>query len=221
MSVRQNKWLLGGLLLAAVMLALYYRDHFQFELIENWVTLAGIAAPLIFVMVYALAAVLLLPGSIFTLAGGVLFGPLWGTLYSLAGATFGATLAFLVSRYLAAEWVRANSGKRLSQLMDGVEAEGWKFVAFVRLVPLFPYNLLNYALGLTRIQMLHYSISTFVFMAPAVYAFTYLGYASKEAISGGEAVVQKVLIAIALIASTAFLPRLVKRLRGTSTTVSE
>ncbi|MEE9422543.1 MAG: TVP38/TMEM64 family protein [Gammaproteobacteria bacterium] len=221
MSSRKNKWLFGGLLLGVIALALYYRDHFQLELIESWVTAAGIAAPLIFILVYALAAVLLLPGSVFTLAGGALFGPLWGTLYNLAGATLGATLAFLVARYLAADWAQAKSGKRLNQLIQGVEAEGWKFVAFVRLVPLFPYNLVNYAFGLTRIQLLHYSLATFVFMVPAVYAFTYLGYAGKEAISGGESVVQKALIAMALIATTAFLPRLIKRLRNNKKTISE
>ena len=221
MSSRKNKWLFGGLLLGAISLALYYRDQFQFELIENWVVSAGIAAPLIFILVYALAAVLLLPGTVFTLAGGALFGPLWGTLYNLAGATLGATFAFLVARYLAADWAQAKSGKRLNQLVQGVEAEGWRFVAFVRLVPLFPYNLVNYAFGLTRIQLLHYSLATFVFMVPAVYAFTYLGYAGKEAISGGESVVQKALIAMALIATTAFLPRLIKRLRNNKKTVSE
>jgi uncharacterized membrane protein YdjX (TVP38/TMEM64 family) len=221
MSSRKNKWLLGGLLLGAISLALFYRDHFQLELIENWVAAAGIAAPLIFILVYALAAVLLLPGSVFTLAGGALFGPLWGTVYNLVGATLGATLAFLVARYLAADWAQAKSGKRLNQLIQGVEAEGWKFVAFVRLVPLFPYNLVNYAFGLTRIQLLHYSLATFIFMVPAVYAFTYLGYAGKEAISGGESVVQKALIAMALVATTAFLPRLIKRLRSNKKSVSE
>ena len=221
MQASKNKWLLGGFLLVAVTLAFFYRDQFRFELIEAWVASSGVLAPVIFILVYALSAVLFLPGTILTLAGGALFGPLLGTLYNLTGASLGAMLAFLVARYMAADWVKARSGKRLSQLMDGVEAEGWKFVAFVRLVPVFPYNLLNYALGLTRISLLQYNLATFICMAPAAYAYTYLGYTGKEAASGGEAVAQKALIALALIATVAFLPRLIRRLRHASRTDSK
>jgi len=92
---------------------------------------------------YVAVTVLLLPGSILGLAGGALFGPAWGTVYTLVGATIGATLAFLVARYVASDWVAAKAGGRVKQVIDGVEAEGWRFVAFTRLVPLFPFNLLN------------------------------------------------------------------------------
>jgi rhodanese-related sulfurtransferase len=101
--------------------------------------------------------------------------------------------------------------------MAGVEAEGWRFVAFVRLVPLFPYNLLNYALGLTRIRLLAYALATFVFMAPGAFAYTYVGYAGRQAIAGGGAAIQTGLIALALLAAVAFLPRLVKRMRVPAT----
>jgi uncharacterized membrane protein YdjX (TVP38/TMEM64 family) len=151
-----------------------------------------------------------------------LFGPLWGTLFNLTGATLGAALAFLVSRYLAADWVRrrvGGPGNRLiaNRLIEGVEAEGWRFVAFTRLVPLFPFNLLNYALGLTRIPFLHYVLATAVCMAPAALAFTGLGFAGREAVAGGEGLIQTGLIALALVAAVAFLPRLVIRLRGRPT----
>jgi uncharacterized membrane protein YdjX (TVP38/TMEM64 family) len=101
-----------------------------------------------------------LPGAVFGLAGGALFGPVWGSLWNLIGATLGATLAFLAARYTAGDWVARRTGARLKALVEGVEAEGWRFVAFVRLVPLFPFNLLNYALGLTRIRLDHYPGST-------------------------------------------------------------
>ena len=96
---------------------------------------------------------LFLPGSVITLAGGALFGPVWGTFYSLTGATAGAAAAFLVARYLASDWVHRKAGGWTKQLIEGVDKEGWRFVAFVRLVLLFPFNLLNYALGLTRIPL--------------------------------------------------------------------
>jgi rhodanese-related sulfurtransferase len=137
----------------------------------------------------------------------------WGTLYNLTGATIGATLAFLVARYLASHWVEQKTGGRLRQLKEGVEGEGWRFVAFVRLVPLFPFNLLNYALGLTRIKLSHYVIASYLCMLPGAIAYTYLGYAGREAVAGGEGLIQKILLAFALLALVAFLPRLIARLR--------
>jgi uncharacterized membrane protein YdjX (TVP38/TMEM64 family)/rhodanese-related sulfurtransferase len=200
-------------LLAAVTLAIIYRDQFDAAELEAWVRDAGPVAPLLFMLVYALAAVLFLPGSVLTLAGGALFGPVLGTFYNLTGATLGATLAFLFARYLASDWVAEKTGGRVKQLINGVEGEGWRFVAFVRLVPLFPFNLLNYALGLTRLRLMHYIIATYLFMLPGAIAYTYLGYAGREAVAGGEGMIQKGLMALALLAVVAFLPRLIGNLR--------
>ena len=200
-------------LLAAVTLAIIYRDQFDAAALEAWVRDAGSVAPLLFMLIYALAAVLFLPGSVLTLAGGALFGPVLGTLYNLTGATLGATLAFLIARYLASDWVAEKTGGRVKQLINGVEGEGWRFVAFVRLVPLFPFNLLNYALGLTRLRLLHYILATYVFMLPGAIAYTYLGYAGREAVAGGEGMIQKGMLALALLAVVAFLPRLIGKLR--------
>jgi len=200
-------------LLVAVTLAIIYRDQFDAAALEAWVRDAGPVAPLLFILIYALAAVLFLPGSVLTLAGGALFGPVLGTFYNLTGATLGATLAFLIARYLASDWVANKTGGRVKQLINGVEGEGWRFVAFVRLVPLFPFNLLNYALGLTRLRLLHYIIATYIFMLPGAIAYTYLGYAGREAVAGGEGMIQKGLLALALLAVVAFLPRLIGNLR--------
>jgi uncharacterized membrane protein YdjX (TVP38/TMEM64 family)/rhodanese-related sulfurtransferase len=200
-------------LLAAVTLTIVYRDQFDAAALEAWVRDAGPVAPLLFILIYALATVLFLPGSVLTLAGGALFGPILGTFYNLTGATLGATLAFLIARYLAADWVANKTGGRVKQLINGVEGEGWRFVAFVRLVPLFPFNLLNYALGLTRLRLLHYILATCLFMLPGAIAYTYLGYAGREAVAGGEGMIQKGLLALELRAVVAFLPRLIGNLR--------
>lgn len=203
-------------LAAAVVLAYSYRDQLNVAALESWVKSAGALGPLLYMAVYAVATVLFLPGSVLTLAGGVLFGPAWGTVYSLTGATLGATVAFLIARYLASDWVHHQAGGWTKQLIEGVEKEGWRFVAFVRLVPLFPFNLLNYALGLTRIGLLAYVIGSYVFMFPGALAYTYLGYAGREAVAGGAGLIQKGLLALALLGVVAFLPNLIKRLRGTS-----
>ncbi len=212
--------LLLVLLLAAAAVAILNRDHINGASVTRWVEEAGIWAPLFFVLVYACATVLFLPGTVLTLAGGALFGPVLGTVYNLSGATLGATLAFLMARYLASEWVAQRAQGRLRQLIVGVEEEGWRFVAFVRLVPLFPFVLLNYALGLTRIGLLPYVLASFVFMLPGAVAYTYFGYAGREALAGGEGLVQKGLLGLSLLAIVLFLPRLVRRLRKTPVVIA-
>jgi uncharacterized membrane protein YdjX (TVP38/TMEM64 family) len=208
------RWLLGLALVSVIGLAVAWRDRFDVAALQTWVESAGSAAPLVFIALYAAATVLFLPGSVITLAGGVLFGPVWGTLWSLTGATLGASLSFLIARYLGGDWIARRAGPRLSRLNDGVAAEGWRFIAFVRLVPLFPFNLLNYALGLTRIAFLPYVLASALFMLPGALAFTWLGYAGREALSGGEGTVRAILVALALVTSMAFLPRWIRKLRA-------
>lgn len=212
------KVFLAALLITGIGVALLYRDLFDAKAIENSIAGAGPLAPLLFGLIYISATVLFLPGSVLTLLGGALFGPVWGTLINLTAATFGAGLAFLISRYIASDWVAKKTGGFLKRLIVGVESEGWRFVAFVRLVPVFPFNLLNYALGLTKIRFSSYLVTSFICMAPGGFAYTYLGYAGKEAVAGGEGAIQKGLIAIGLIAATIFLPRLIKRMRGEGVT---
>lgn len=210
---RLLRLLLGLVLGAAIIAALLNRNALDTTALVQWITAAGWAGPLLFILLYALATVLFVPGTVVTLAGGALFGPVWGTLYNLLGATLGAAFAFLVARHLGAGWVEQRLGGRLGRLVRGVEAEGWRFVAFSRLVPLFPFNLLNYALGVTRIPFAPFFAATLVFTIPGAAAYTWLGYAAREAVTGAEEVVQKIIIALALLATLAFLPRLVGRLR--------
>ena len=215
--MNRAQWLRLALVLAlaaGVAVVVGLREHVQVIELEAKVRALGVWAPLAFVALYAVGTVLFAPGSVLTLAGGALFGPLWGTLINLAGATLGATLAFLVARYLASDWVRARAGPRLGRIIRGVEAEGWRFVAFTRLVPLFPFNLLNYVLGLTRIPIAQYVLATGLLMLPGALVYTYLGYAGREALGGGEGLLQKGFIALSLLAALAFVPRLVTRLRA-------
>ncbi len=205
--------LLALFLLFAVGVTFIMRDHLDVAAMQARVESAGAAGPLVFMMLYALATVLFLPGSLLTLAGGALFGPFWGTLWNLTGATAGAALAFLIARYLGADWAARRAGPRLARLNDGVSGEGWRFIAFVRLVPVFPFNLLNYALGLTRIPFVVYVLATWLFMLPGAIAYTWLGYAGREAVGGGDGMIRNILIALALLAATAFLPRFVRKLR--------
>lgn len=213
---------LVAVVIAAAAFGYVYRDNLSREGIQAFVEGFGIWAPVVFMLAYMAATVLFLPGSVFTLAGGALFGVWEGTAYSLGAATVGATLAFLVARYIAADWVASRAGGRLRRIIEGVEQEGWRFVAFTRLVPVFPFNLLNYALGLTRIPVVHYVLASLICMAPGAFAYAYLGDALAQVASGvaaeGEAqdlrgTIQNIFIALGVFAAVMFLPRLVKRLR--------
>lgn len=206
-----------GLLIALagiIAVAATYRDVVDAQSLSATLDGLGFWAPVVFICLFAIATVAFLPGLVFALAGGVMFGPVLGTLYNLSGATIGAVLAFMAARYLASDWVQKKTGPRLERIVLGVEDEGWRFVAFTRLVPLFPFNLLNYALGLTRIPLAHYTLATVVCMAPGAIVYTYLGYAGREAVAGSQDAIGNGLIGLALLAAVMFLPRLVKKLRG-------
>lgn len=145
---------------------------------------AGLA-PFVYMLIYALAPSLLLPGLPITIVGGVLFGPFWGVIYTIIGSTIGACLAFLVARYVARDWVETKlKSPKWRRLDEGVEKHGWKVVAFTRLIPLFPFNLLNYAFGLTRIKFLHYAVATFFCMLPACIAFIVFSSSLLDVIKG-------------------------------------
>jgi len=201
------------LLIAGISAVVVYRDQLDPSVIEAWIKGAGVLAPLLFMGLYIIGTVLFFPGAALTLVGGALFGPIYGTLYNLTGATIGAAISFLIARYLLSDYVEQKTGGRMKQLKEGVENEGWRFIAFVRLVPLFPFNLLNYALGLTRIKFSHYVIASYICMLPGGLAYTYFGYIGKEAATGGDGLIQKGLLALALITLIIFLPRFIATLR--------
>lgn len=214
--------LLPRILLAAgiagvIVWALLNSNQLDPAMLDAWLASFGVLGPLVYVILYAIGTVAFVPGSLFALAGGVLFGPVWGSVLNLAGATLGASLAFLTARYLAGDWALRKAGGSLKKLVSGVEAEGWRFVAFVRLVPLFPFNLTNYAFGLTRIGFLPYVITSFICMAPGAIAYTWLGYAGREAVAGNSSAIKYGLLALGLLAAIVFLPRLFSRLKTAET----
>ncbi len=213
-KARLTRLLLLAVVAGAIILVTLNRDKLNPEALDAWLSGFGIWAPVIYVGLYALGTVVFAPGSLFALAGGAMFGPVLGTILNLLGATLGASIAFLIARYLAGGWVAQKSGGRLKRMIAGVENEGWRFVAFVRLVPVFPFNLSNYAFGLTRIPFVSYVITSFISMAPGALAYTWLGYAGREALDGNGAAIQYGLLALGLLAAIAFLPRVIKRMRG-------
>lgn len=196
-----------------ISLGYYLRGYVRIDVLLERIKDLGPWGPLLYILVYFIAPSLFIPGSAITIAGGAIFGPVWGTLYTIIGATGGASIAFLIARYLAGDWVQEKAKGILRRLKEGVEEEGWRFVAFTRLVPLFPFNLLNYAFGLTRIKFPHYVITSFFCMLPGAAAYSFIGYAGREAAAGSEGVLLKVAAAVGLLFFVFMIPRFVRILR--------
>lgn len=149
------------------------------ELLRNglqWVDNLGAIAPVAFILIYIIATVGFLPGSLLTLGAGVIFGIIKGSIYVFLGATIGATLAFLVGRYLARGWISQKiAGKQKFRAIDrAVGKEGLKIVLLTRLSPVFPFNLLNYGLGVTGVSLKDYVLGS-VGMIPGTIMYVYIG----------------------------------------------
>ncbi|MDD2736553.1 MAG: VTT domain-containing protein [Desulfuromonadaceae bacterium] len=167
----------------------------------------GIIAPLVYISFYTVAPALMLPGLPISIAGATVFGPVWGVVYTIIGATLGACVAFLVARYAARDWVeRRLVGSRWDKLDSETAQNGWKAVAFTRLIPLFPFNLLNFAFGLTKIPFLHYTAATFVFMLPGTIAFITFSSSLLGLLKGK--VSREFFIGIILIVAVSSVPKL-------------
>jgi uncharacterized membrane protein YdjX (TVP38/TMEM64 family) len=183
------------------------------QTLRTWIAGYGSLAPIIYMCVYTIAPALFLPGLPITLVGGVVFGPFWGVVYTIIGSTAGACSAFLVSRYLAREWVAGQLvSPRWKRLDEGVEKHGWKVVAFTRLVPLFPFNLLNYAFGLTKIGFRDYTAATFLCMLPACIAFVVFSSSLLDVIRGKVSLA--FIFGIALIVLVSLFPLLYRRYKA-------
>jgi len=170
----------GGLALIAagfVLAANYFNLQHVFRDALAWIEDAGPIGPLVFFGVYVGACVFMLPGSILTLGAGAVFGVVYGLLLVSFSSTVGATAAFLVGRYLARERVaRRIAGNVTFRAMDeAVATQGWKIVGLTRLSPVFPFNLLNYAFGLTRVSLRDYILASWIGMIPGTAMYVYLG----------------------------------------------
>jgi uncharacterized membrane protein YdjX (TVP38/TMEM64 family) len=167
-------WAAGA---GAMLVAARYFGPAPVHELLRWISGLGSTAPLVFVPSYVVACVLFIPGSILTLSAGFLFGVVRGCIYVSIAATLGATVAFLIGRYAARQWVAARlaSYPKFKGVDEAVAHEGWKIVALTRLSPLFPFNLLNYAFGLTNIRVRDYVVASWVGTLPGTIVYVYLG----------------------------------------------
>ena len=202
------------LLIALVIVAQYFHPerYLDKEHLRQFAASCGPLLPVMYLLLWTVGP-LFLPGLPITLAGGILFGPVWGVVYVSVGSTLGAGLVFLVSRYLARDWVAAKlAGTRLISLDDKVAAHGWKIVAFTRLVPVFSYTLQNYAYGLTRIRFWPFLAATFVCMLPVTIAFVYFSANILDLVHGH--ISKELIIGAVLVLLVSLIPIIYKKMRA-------
>jgi len=187
----------------------------------KWVEGLGYWGPVFFIGLYALATVLFVPGALLTLAGGALFGVGAGVAYVFAAAVAGSSLAFLIARYGARDWVasKLSAHPRFEALDRAVGEEGLKITFLLRLSPVFPFNFLNYALGLTRIRLGDYLVAS-LGMLPVTFLYVYSGRVIGDVaqLAGGaqpeRGLGYVVLLGLGLaatVAVTAFVTRMARR----------
>ena len=161
----------------------------------------------LFILLYCLQTAFSLPGAaIFTLAGGFLFGSFLGTLYTNIAATSGATLAFLAARYLLRDWVERKFGDRLGPIQEGFAKNAFSYLITLRLVPLFPFFLVNLVSGLTRVRLGTYVAATSIGIIPGSFVYANAGRQLGTINSLSEIASPRVLGAFALLGLLALVP---------------
>ena len=183
------------------------RDHLLAFTEANYATAVGL-----FILVYIAVTGLSLPGAvILTLAGGFLFGSLWGTLFVNLGATTGATLAFLAARYLLRDWVEQKFGNTVGPIQAGFSKNAFNYLMTLRLIPLFPFFLVNMVSGLTRVSLGTYVSATVIGIIPGSFIFAYAGRQLGSINSLQEIASPNVLLAFTLLGLLAMVPVLYKK----------
>ncbi len=186
-----------------------------------WVQSLGLWAPIVFIVLYVVITVAFLPASIVTLGAGFIFGVVQGSFLVFVAAMLGATAAFLIGRYVARDWIAGKiaGNKKFAAIDDAIAKEGRKLVFLIRLSPAFPFNLLNYALGLTQVSLTDYVLGT-TGILPGTIMYVYLGSLVKDLATLGTGDVPsnpiidwtiKILIFVTVVAISVYITKIARK----------
>jgi uncharacterized membrane protein YdjX (TVP38/TMEM64 family) len=226
---RWTRWLPLALVAAAIAAAFYFRvdRYLTFEMlashrewllgrVERW----GPLAPVVFIAAYAGAVGLSIPGAtLLTLLGGFLFGPFWGTVYAVLGATIGATAIFLVARTALGDVLRHRAGPFVRKLEDGFRRDAFYYLLFLRLVPVFPFWLVNLVPALLGVKLGIFVLATFLGIIPATAVYSGLGDGLGAIIDAGEmpdlgiVLEPRILVPLLALAVLALVPVVLRHFR--------
>ncbi|TDL74909.1 TVP38/TMEM64 family protein [Peribacillus frigoritolerans] len=176
--MKRQSWLINSLLCIAVVVGLVWFNHNVLHLapeeIRGWILSCGWAAPVLFILIYTIRPLILFPASIMSLAGGLAFGPVWGTFYTVIGATLGAVLSFGLARVLGENLFRVRLEK-WRKLETQLWEKGFLYILLLRLIPVFPFDLVSYAAGISKVKFWAFLFGTLLGIIPGTFAYNFLG----------------------------------------------
>ncbi|AJD89747.1 hypothetical protein JMA_04300 [Jeotgalibacillus malaysiensis] len=203
-----KKWS-GFILIAVIVAGLIILNQTVLDLsperIRNWILSVGVLAPILYVVLYTFRPFILFPASVLSLAGGLAFGPLYGTLLTITGATAGAILAFMFAKKAGAKRVEEKLGQRGEKLQHQLEHNGFLIVLLLRLVPIFNFDLISYTAGASKVRLLPFALATVIGIAPGTFAYTFLGF------STGSNSAQTIILAVTIFAVILIIPLLFRK----------
>ncbi|MGH6977080.1 MAG: TVP38/TMEM64 family protein [Stellaceae bacterium] len=199
-------------LMIAVGLAVAWHERAALDPVALRNQLAGYpATPLVFLALQVVASLLFIPRTLLAVAAALLFGAWWGVFWAALGATLGSVVGFLVARYINSGWLDLENLPRIGPLLLKAESGGWRAVTALRLIPVIPHSLSNYALGLTRIGLGPYTVGSFLGQMPMTIAYVDLAAAGGRLAGGRTDWVLPVAIGVAALLISVVVPRLWKR----------
>jgi uncharacterized membrane protein YdjX (TVP38/TMEM64 family) len=215
------KWIFWILVITAMSVAAKILNAQEFlKSSLDWVRDLGPIGMAVFILIYIAACVFFLPGSVLTLGAGAIFGVVKGSVIVSLASTLGAATAFLIGRYLARTWVAAKiaGNAKFSAVENAVAKEGWKIVGLTRLSPIFPFNLLNYAYGVTKVTLRDYVLASWIGMMPGTVMYVYIGSLAGDVAalgsngsSGAAQWAIRIVGLMATIAVTIYVTRIAKK----------
>lgn len=207
-----------GFIIGAVILVRYtpVKDYLTADALGNFLQTAGIWAPALFILIYAVGVCLFVPGTLLTGLGAAIFGPYWGFLYVWFGAMAGACAAFVIGRTLGREFATGLIGSKLKRYDDAIERNGFATVLYLRLV-YFPFTPMNFGMGLTKVRFRDYTFGTGLGIIVGTFIFTFfIGTLKDVWVSGdwGQLISFKVFFSIGLFVFSFFIPKIIKMIKA-------
>lgn len=178
--------------------------------IKEWILSFGLWAPLLYIALYSVRPLVLFPASILSIAGGLAFGPYFGTVYTMIGATAGAILAYLAAGKLKIDLFKTKENDKAAALQRQLEQNGFLYVLILRLIPLFHFDLISYSAGVSKVKLIPFASATFIGIIPGTFAFTFLG--SSLAAGDTAIIVAACMIFLLLLIVPLFFKKQLKKM---------
>lgn len=208
----------AAFIIAAILLIRFtpVKNYLTVDALGTFLEAAGLWAPVVYMMIYAVGVCLFLPGTLLTGLGAAIFGAYWGFLYVWIGAMMGASAAFCIGRTLGRDFAASLIGEKLKKYDDAIERNGFAAVLYLRLV-YFPFTPMNFGMGLTKVRFWDYVAGTGLGIIVGTFIFTFfIGTLKDVWVSGnwGELISFKVFFSIGLFIFSFFIPKIIKKIKG-------